>query len=270
MEKFIMHKNLAIRFASEGDKLNNGNAIVLLHGYLETLEVWEDFAKLLSKSHFSVSIDLLGHGLSGSYSNKNSMEKMADAVHEVCTHLKLKKIILVGHSMGGYVALAFAKKYPNLSTALCLLHSTPNPDTDEKRLLRDKEIEVIRQGKKELLVYKSIPILFAKENENIAYEAIANLEMGALLADDEGTIACLEGMKSREDMTPFLSQFEKPLLMIFGAKDRYISIETANNLIRKFPQAQTLILENSGHIGFIEDADQVSESLLKFAEKAFN
>ncbi|MGL4909416.1 MAG: alpha/beta fold hydrolase [Bacteroidales bacterium] len=270
MEKFIMHKSLPLRFASEGDKLNNGTAIVLLHGYLETLEVWSEFAKSLAKLHFTVSVDLLGHGLSGSNPNENSMEQMSDAVHEVCKHLNLNKVLLVGHSMGGYVALAFAKKYEALTAAVCLFHSTPHADSDEKRLQRDREIEILRQGKKELLAQQSIPLMFAKENRSNAYEAIADIEMGALLADDEGTIACLQGMKNREDMNAFLRQFTKPLLMIFGANDQHISPEVSEKLQADFPQAQCLILENSGHIGFIEEAEKAAESLVAFASKSLN
>jgi pimeloyl-ACP methyl ester carboxylesterase len=267
MEKFTTCNGIPVRIAAQGDSLSNGSAVLLLHGYLESLEVWENFARLLGKNFYTLTLDLPGHGLSGSHPEVNSMELMADVVQSVCMQLGVSKVVAVGHSMGGYAALALAKKFPDLVQGLCLLHSTPNPDSAEKKTMRDREIALIEEGKKELLAAQSIPMMFAADNVAKFYEPIADLEANAEIADNRGIIACLRGMKMRGDMNDFLKTFSKPLLFVFGKKDRYISLETAVALMEKFPQAQTLMLENSGHAGFIEEEKLVLEKLTEFATK---
>ncbi|MDR2813340.1 MAG: alpha/beta hydrolase [Prevotellaceae bacterium] len=265
MEKFITCSNIPVRMATYGRPPDRGGAaLLLLHGYLESLEVWENFAGQLGKNVYTITLDLPGHGLSGGRPDVNSMELMADVASEVCRSLSAESVAVVGHSMGGYVALALAKKYPALVSRLCLMHSTPNADTEAKRRQRDREIALIAAGKKEQLVLQSIPMMFAADNASRLYEPVADLEACALIADDEGTIASLRGMKEREDMNEFLKTFGKPLLFVFGKKDRYISWETAQTLTERFPQAQTLALENSGHAGFIEEEAATLGAVLSF------
>jgi pimeloyl-ACP methyl ester carboxylesterase len=255
MEKFITCSGMPVRVATYGNRPRNGSAALLLHGYLESLEVWGNFAEQLGRHVYTVALDLPGHGLSGAHPEVNSMELMADVASEACARLSAGRVAAIGHSMGGYVALALAKKYPALVSSLCLLHSTPNADTEEKKRQRDREIALIAEGKKEALVQQSIPALFAADSVSRLYEPIADIETGALIADDAGTIASLRGMKEREDMNELLKAFGKPLLFVFGKKDSHIPWETASATAARFPQAQLLALENSGHAGFIEEEE---------------
>ena len=101
----ILHKNASIWFSVSG----NGPAIVLLHGFLEDSSMWTDLASVLSKKNKVICIDLLGHGKTDSLSYVHTMEEMADTVLTVLKHLGLRKYTFIGHSMGGYVALAFEK-----------------------------------------------------------------------------------------------------------------------------------------------------------------
>ncbi|MDR3297312.1 MAG: alpha/beta hydrolase [Prevotellaceae bacterium] len=266
MEKFIIAAGIPVRIATQGDTLPAHSAVLLLHGYLESLEVWDSLARQLGKHRYTLALDLPGHGLSGTHPDANTMELMADVLSDACRQLGVQKACVVGHSMGGYVALALAKKYPALVEKLCLLHSTPNPDSPEKKLQRNREIALIAAGKKEPLVAQSLYLIFAEDNESKHYEAIAELEANALLADDAGIVACLRGMQQREDMNDFLASFDKPLLFVFGKKDRHIAWEAAQGFIQRFPQAQTLVLENSGHAGFIEEEEKVVEGLMGFVE----
>jgi pimeloyl-ACP methyl ester carboxylesterase len=238
--------------------------LVLLHGYLETSEVWADFTKLL-KPHFRVIvIDLPGNGLSGTNKDENSMEFMADVVAEVLNHSKIDKATVVGHSMGGYVALAFAEKYGEMTEKLCLFHSTPNPDTEEKKQNRDREIAIIEENRLSLILNTNIVNMFADENLKKMEKSIMMISENAIISEPEGIIACLRGMKSRKDMNTFLSGFDKPLLLIFGKKDKYISENIAVGLIEKFPDAEILMLENSGHAGFLEEPEISSQKLIEF------
>jgi pimeloyl-ACP methyl ester carboxylesterase len=260
MEYFKTCKGIPIYIydSKKGEK-----TVVLLHGYLETNEVWADFKELL-KPHFRVIvIDLPGSGLSGT-NDENSMEFMADVVAEVLHHSKIDKATVVGHSMGGYAALAFAEKYDKLTEKLCLFHSTPNPDTEEKKQNRDREIALIEEDKLSLILQVNIANMFADDNLPRMKESIAMISENATISEPKGIIACLKGMKNRKDMNPFLLGFDKPLLFIFGKKDKYISETVALGLIEKFPHTDSLILQNSGHAGFLEEPEISSQKLIEF------
>jgi pimeloyl-ACP methyl ester carboxylesterase len=262
MEKFITCSGIPVRVATYGNQTGDGCAALLLHGYLESLEVWENFAALLGRGIYTIALDLPGHGLSGTHPEVNTMELMADVAGEACEHLAARRVAAIGHSMGGYVALMLAKKKPALVASLCMMHSTPSADTEERKRLRDREAELIAEGKKEALVLQSIPTMFAADNASRLYEPMASIETCAIIADDIGAIASLRGMKEREDMSEFLSEFSKPLLFVFGKKDCHIPWEVASVTIERFPQAQSLTLENSGHTGFIEE-EEVTLSAVK-------
>jgi pimeloyl-ACP methyl ester carboxylesterase len=246
------------------DTKKGEKTVVLLHGYLETNEVWSDFRELLKPYLRVIAIDLPGNGLSGTNTDENSMEFMADVVADVLNYSKINTATLVGHSMGGYAALAFAEKYGDKTEKLCLFHSTPNPDTEEKKQNRDREITLIEENKLNLILQVNIDNMFADENLQRMENAIAMISENATISETSGIIACLRGMKSRKDMNTFLSGFDKPLLFIFGKKDKYITETVANGLIEKFPNAETLILENSGHAGFLEEPEICSQKLIEF------
>jgi pimeloyl-ACP methyl ester carboxylesterase len=236
--------------------------VVLLHGYLETSAVWADFTGMLRPLRV-VAFDLPGNGLSGTR-DENTMEFIADVAADVMTACGIESATIAGHSMGGYAALAFAEKYPERAEKLCLLHSTPNPDTEEKKLNRDREIALIEESKLNAVLNVSIPNMFASSNAAKMHDAIALIAANAMISDPEGIVACLKGMKARKDMNDFLAAFDKPLLMMFGKKDNYISEETARTLTEKFPKAQVATLENSGHAGFLEEPEAAARSLVKF------
>ena len=257
MEFFVISNDIPV-FVSDtkGDK----PAMVLLHGYLETLSVWDDFAKLIEKDFRVIRIDLPGHGLSGTQPDINTVDFSAAVLFDVLQKCEVKNCIVCGHSMGGYVAQAFAANYPENTRGLVLFHSTPNADTEQKKEDRDREIALIRSDKLSLVVSQSIPHVFAEENVKRFSAKIEELKEVAEMHEPEGIIACLEGMKQRPDRNEFLTKFQKPLVFIFGEKDYYISTEKAQEIAAKFPQAQTLWLKKSGHIGFVEEPETVVSS----------
>jgi pimeloyl-ACP methyl ester carboxylesterase len=166
--------------------------------------------------------------------------------------------------MGGYVALAFAAQFPEATQALCLFHSTPNPDPDTKREARDREIALLREGKLPLILSQSIPHMFAEANATRFKEKIKEMKEVGEVHDPEGIVACLEGMKSRPDRNDFLTHFKQPLLFVFGQCDRHIPQETATALAAKFPHAKVLWLPHAGHCGFIEEPQLTSERISRW------
>ena len=138
----LLHKNTNVHFTSIG----KGNAVVLLHGFLENSAMWNEIANILSKRNRVICIDLLGHGQTGNLGYIYSMEDQAQMVKAVLNHLKLRKYVVVGHSMGGYVALAFAKLFPSAIKGLSLMNSTALPDSEEKKISRDRGIKALKKN----------------------------------------------------------------------------------------------------------------------------
>ena len=249
------------------DTQTGSKVLVLIHGYLETLSIWDEFIPLLDKDIRVIRVDLPGHGMSGTNADINTVDFSAQVVYEALMRCGVSECVIAGHSMGGYVALAFAANYPEATRGLCLFHSTPNPDPEEKRDGRNREIALIREGKLALAIAKGVPHMFAADNTVRFADKIDEIKEVAEICDPEGVIACLEGMKARPDRNAFLAEFTKPLLFIFGEKDRYISMEAAQGLAEKYKQAQVLWLANSGHNGFIEEPNKVAEKVNDFMMK---
>jgi pimeloyl-ACP methyl ester carboxylesterase len=235
-----------------------------LHGYLESLNVWDDFAGLIQPHARVIAPDLPGHGISEVKGSVHTMEFLADTVRAALVELGVAKCTIVGHSMGGYVALAFAAKYPEMLDGLVLFSSTPNPDSEAKKEDREREIGIIEAGKKELLA-RTVPSKgFAADNRRRFAAEIEDLSELIMLTEDEGIVALLRGMAERADRNEMLRKLSVPQLFILGRKDEYITPEVAEQVIAAQPQAQVVWLENSGHNGFIEQPREAAEALLGF------
>ena len=249
------------------DKADGKNipCIVLLHGYLESMLVWDDFVPLLYPYARVVTLDLPGHGISEVKGEVHTMEYLADTVLGMLDKLGIERCTLVGHSMGGYVALAFCERHPERLDGIVLLSSTPNADSDEKRTAREREIALIEAGKKELLARTAAGAGFAAENLRAMQDNIDNLEQIALLTEDKGITALLRGMMQRKDMNDMLRASKVPQLFILGCRDGYISEEVAAQMIAAHPQASVVRLEKSGHQGFMEQPEECAKAILDFA-----
>ncbi len=273
MEQFMIANGCALRVSDtprqtkfkpdQTPPTEDKGVIVLLHGYLESLDVWDDFTKLLTPQARVVAIDLPGHGVSEVKGEVHTMAFLADTLRAVLDRLGVERCTVVGHSMGGYVALEFLNRHPERVSALVLFHSTPNPDTEEKKNDRQREIAVIDSGRKELLTH-SAEKGFAADNRKRFADEIEGLALQISLTEDEGIKALLRGMCAREDRNRTLSESKVPQLFILGAKDEYITPPVAERMTARHPQAQVCMLSESGHMGFIEQPAEAAAALLGF------
>ena len=262
-EKFIMAGSTALHVCdSEAGK----RCVVLLHGYLESLLVWEEFVPLLYKQVRVVTLDLPGHGISEVRGEVHSMDFLADTVAEGMHALGIERFTVVGHSMGGYVALALLERHPEMLDGLVLLSSTPNADTPEKAENRRREIALVRAGKKDALARVAPEAGFAPENRRRMKDAVEDLMEQVFITEDEGIIALLGGMIERPDRNELLQKSPVPQLFILGRKDGYIPVEVAEKMVAAHPQAQVAWLENSGHMGFLEEPEACAQALLGFVQ----
>jgi len=246
-----------IRFSDQGE----GVVCVILHGYLESIETFDAITFELSKSARVICIDLPGHGKSELKQDHISIEDMADAINSVIQHLDINRIHLVGHSMGGYVALAFADKYEERLASFTFLHSTANADTEEKRSNRAREIEFINKGKKELICSTAIPNTFSKNNQETFSDEIFTLIEIATKTKSEGIITALNAMMNRPDRNEILRELLVPKYSFIGKEDNFIPFDKGMTWANENGM-KAVVFEHSGHMSFIEEKEKCIEAIL--------
>jgi pimeloyl-ACP methyl ester carboxylesterase len=242
----------------------DGTPVVLLHGYLETSEVWNVFAQKLSVKFRVISLDLPGHGKSDSYGTTHTMEFMANVVKELLDSLSIKKAFLTGHSLGGYVTLAFIELFGDSLKGYVLFHSQPFPDAPETIEKRMREIELVQKGKKELFYPENIKRMFASSNIEMFSENVQRLIEIASRLKGAGILAALNGMMTRPSRLSLMEEGRVPLLWILGAKDNYISCEIIQKRVRLPSNARLVVLKNSGHMGFVEEEENSLKAIIEF------
>lgn len=243
-----------------------GSVIVLLHGYLESSETWKGFAEKLSSGSRIISMDLPGHGLSGVFSDIHSMEFMASALKYLLDSAGISKISLVGHSMGGYVTLAFLELFPEYLTGYCLFHSHPLADSSETVEKRINDITVVLAGKREILISESIRRMYAGTNLVKFDSSIQRSKMIASKIPAAGITAVLSGMMVRPSRLDIVEKGRIPFLWILGALDNYINCETIQQKVKLPANSEVVILNNSGHMGFIEEEENSLFAVGKFVD----
>ena len=263
MKKKISFNGAELVYTDQGE----GKCTVLLHGYLERGRVWESFTGKFPEGFRFLVPDLPGHGESGSWGKVHSMDDLAAAVKAILDAEGISSVFLAGHSMGGYVTMAFADLFPGYLSAYALVHSTPFADTAEKRENREREISLVLCGKKRQIVLVNIPKAFATDNLDKMSGQVERLKQMAMRSPDKGTIALLNGMKDRPDRTAVLSKPELPLLLVGGMKDNYIPVGVFEKVVSLAPHATVLRLEQSGHMGFMEEPEPVVQAFKTFLEK---
>jgi pimeloyl-ACP methyl ester carboxylesterase len=264
MISYAEFKNIRVRYSDTG----RGRVIVLLHGFPESLEIWDEFSVKLSKHFRVIAIDLPGHGETPCIGYVHSMDLMAQCVKQVMDSLGLRKYIVVGHSMGGYAALAFAELFHDNLSGLCLFHSTSMPDSPEKKKDRDRGIALVKKDAKHY-VNELIANLFAEENVPLYKEEIRELKQIGRQTSRQGIINALEGMKERPRRDWILQYANYPVLYIIGKKDRIVPWESALEQAALPADCQVLLLEKAGHMGFIEEKKLTQDKLLSFSRKCF-
>ena len=226
--------------------------------------MWNAFVLEFSKKYRIITIDLLGHGKSESLGYVHAMEDNADVVHFILSELRLRKAVFVGHSMGGYVALAFAELYPEFMKGLVLLNSTSRADSEEKKLNRDRAIKAVKQNYTNF-VRLSISNLFSENNREILASEIEYVKKEAIKTPLQGIVASLEGMKIRKDREVLLHFSTYPIMLILGKKDPVLNYEES------IEQAEgtkvELVTFPDGHMSSIENRDELMLVLSAFFKK---
>ena len=258
MQEYISYKNIQIAFTVEG----KGETIVLLHGFLESSTIWKNVVSAFKETHQIIAIDLLGHGKTEKLGYIHSMETMAETVHAVLSELKVEKASIIGHSMGGYVALAFAEKFPQQLEKLILLNSSTVADSEERKENRDRAKRLVKQNK-QAFISMAIKNLFTDENRNALRTEINALVEEAVQLPEEYIIASVEGLKNRKDRTEVLQRYLGEKIIIAGKNDPVVPFKEIEAIAEK--TNSTFISFEDGHMSYLEN----EEELLKVLNELF-
>ncbi len=260
MQNSVLYKNTKISFST----LGKGSAIVFLHGFLENSTMWNSVTKELCKRNKVICIDLLGHGNTDCIGYVHSMEIMAEAVEAVLKHLRIRKSIFVGHSMGGYVALAFAEKNSHKVKGLCLMNSTSLPDDNERKKLRTRANKMAQTNFKSM-VRMSFTNLFSEKSRKIFKNEMQLALEEALKTPIQGYIACQEGMRIRPNRIAVLKNNDFKKLFIIGKKDPVLKNQ---ELLEESKETKSkAIVFEEGHMSYIENINELIEALNQFVKK---
>ncbi|XCF06769.1 alpha/beta hydrolase [Tamlana crocina] len=255
----LEHKGTNIFYTDQG----KGKALVLLHGFLENANMWEPFIPELSKKNRVICIDLLGHGKTGCLGYVHTMELMAETVEAVLKKLKIRKSTFIGHSMGGYVALAFAEKNPDALRGLCLMNSTARADSEEKQQNRDRAILAVKQNHK-TFIRMAIANLFRPKNRKLFADTIKQITKEAQQTPLQGIVAALEGMKIRDDREALLHFTPFKKMLVLGKKDPVLDY---NSLIAQTQNTEVKVVEfPDGHMSHIENKHEFLQKIMRFIE----
>ena len=240
-------------------RLGKGTPLMLVHGFPLDTSSWNEIIPFL-KDHFDLILpDLRGFGKSTTVEAPYTLSDMADDLAGLLDHLGVEKTALAGHSMGGYISLAFAKKYPQRVIGLGLVASQAAADAPEGKERRYKTAADVAEKGVGVVVEAMTPKLSADVRVQEFARGVIERQ------SKQAVIGAIKAMAEREDSTPILSSFNFPLVLIHGDADQLIPLERAKEIKSANPSARLLELKGAGHMPMMEFARQTADGLMFFA-----
>jgi pimeloyl-ACP methyl ester carboxylesterase len=259
MQKQIKHLDGVVSYTIYG----SGKTVVLLHGFGEDSTIWKNVVVTLQNDYQIITIDIAGTGASSFLEKENvGIEDYAELIATVINYEGLSNICLLGHSMGGYIALAFAEKYPEKLWGFGLVHSTALADTTEKIEARKKSIDFINENGTEAFLKTTTPNLFY--NPDLSKDDITTIINQNKNTAPKVLVQYYNGMINRPDRTKVLKLLTVPLLFIVGKNDKAVPFESS--LPQTFIAQNTYlcILTESAHMGMLEQLKDFNSKLKSF------
>jgi len=242
-----------------------GESVVFLHGFLGNKGIWKPFVNYFKSKSQVIAIDLPGHGNTSIVKEEMTMDFSALLLKEVLEKEGVSTFHIVGHSMGGYVGLAYAKLFPKQIKSITLFNSTAAGDNNQKQADRLKAVRIFDMNPS-IFIDEAIKNLFFEPNLYSYSEEVKQLTQIAKDTSILGAQGSLRGMRLREDNVEWLSQQKFPKLYIAGYYDNTIPFSSIEKQVT-ITKAQLLKLENSGHMGFVEDKQKCIKEIESFILK---
>ena len=240
-----------------------GPVTVWIHGFLENSNMWSPIFPALRPDGTHLLLDLPGHGDSDVFDTIHTMDFMADCVKAMLDSEGIDAPVrVIGHSMGGYVALAFAERYSEFLSAINLYHSTSFSDTEEKKENRNRAIEAIEEGRT-FFVKSSVENLFASSLRKDLQKEINLATKWALQTKPKGISSALAGMRDRPDRTSVFNSTANAFAIV-GMLDPAVDPIKESSFLAQNPQIESVIIEEVGHMSHLENTDAAVRALTHF------
>jgi pimeloyl-ACP methyl ester carboxylesterase len=230
----------------------NGFPVVLIHGFCESKAVWQYCEPALARQFRVLTPDLPGFGESRLLETNISIDYFADQLKEFLDSLHIEQCVMIGHSLGGYVTLAFAEKYPGMLAGMGLFHSTAFADTDERRENRNKAILFIERYGVPVFAQSFVPPLFSLQNRERLKTEIEALVSDASAASEHGVIETTKAMRDRPERIHVLKKVSFPVLFVAGKQDLSIPLDKTLEQCHLPKHSVVHFLQKAGHMGMIE------------------
>ncbi|WP_258535735.1 alpha/beta fold hydrolase [Bacillus sp. 03113] len=246
-------------------EFGKGETIVLLHGFCGSTDYWKELVPYFQEKFHIITIDLRGHGQSDIPSAPFLIEDMAEDVYSFLVHKGINQVYLFGHSLGGYVTLAFAEKYPEKLKGYGLIHSTAYPDTKEGKEGRSKAIEKIAAEGIHSFIDGLIPKLFDDESLEKMPEVVQEMKEIGYATSPLGAADTLKAMRERKDRNDVLANENIPVLIVKGEKDKVVPADRVNSVSGSHISEQTIKM--AGHMSMLEAPKELKEVIESFISK---
>lgn len=260
MKASVVYRGAKLSYEING----KGRALLLIHGFLGSKEIWKNYVPRLKHHYKVITIDLPGHGESECIGYLHNMELLAGALKYLLQQLKIRKVLLLGHSLGGYVSLAFAEKYPDDVLGLILMNSSAKGDSPKRKKSRDQLIQLIKKNKTKALNLL-IPSFFATKNRRTHWQIKRYLKM-ANNCTEQSIIATIEGMKIRKEREIILKFSPFPFLFFVGKNDPILGVEDLITQSQLSELGNYHLFENSSHMCFYEEEEKVFKLIKRFGK----
>jgi 3-oxoadipate enol-lactonase len=257
-------------FLMNYDDIGSGPAVLLVHGFPLDHTMWTYQVEALSDNYRVIAPDLRGHGKSEAMPGPYTMDQMAEDLHELLAQLNVPRVVLAGLSMGGYVAFAFWRLYPQQIRALVLADTRSAADTPEGRKGRYAMIERVQAEGSKAIVEGMLPALLSASTLEKKPEVVAHARRMMANTPGVGVIGALQGMAERPDSTPTLATIDVPMLIAVGEDDAITppsEAEAMQQAMMKGSQDRSVVLAriaNAGHLAPLENPAAFNSALLNF------
>lgn len=261
MKRFHEFRGEQLAYQDKG----KGSTIVLIHGFLANGDLWKAFSARLAKNYRLIIPDLPGHGDSKAIGYVHSMELMAEGIHSLLKELKIRKALFVGHSLGAYVALAFAEKSPDYVKGLLLINSTAKGDSLVRKRSRNQLIQLVKENR-DKAIELLLPTFFKAKKRKTHFHIKAYSKM-AQRCDLQSIVATVEGMKRRKEREIVLKFAPFPFAYFAGKEDEILPYKVLQAESQLSEKGSFAMIEEAGHILPIEYPEYTFKAIKLFAKE---
>ncbi|TQR12556.1 alpha/beta hydrolase [Psychrobacillus lasiicapitis] len=259
MSRMIIQINqVDVAYREEG----KGEPILLVHGFCGSSDYWRNLIHELAQTYRVIALDLPGHGDSSVQENINEIDQYATFIRDFLDELKIDQVTMFGHSLGGYITLAFAEMYSDRLKGFSLIHSTAFPDSEEAKKGRDASADKIETEGMEGFIEGLVPKLFSPKHLDRHHKEITEVKNIGYSTSPAGAKSALIAMKNRIDRRKVIQTTNLPVLLIAGEEDQLIPPDKV--FTAKGQHIKQILLKNVGHMSMYEAPEELIQEIMGF------